>query len=97
MGGNVFSQDAIRIAIANSQPALVLDLAPLGYPAAKLRFQIAPFAHPAYSNCLMGQQHRVKAKRRRRKAYLERKRTAAKAPRRSAKPRGKKASEETPS
>jgi hypothetical protein len=39
----------------------------------------------------MGQQHRVTAKRIRRKAYLERKRVAANAPRRPAtKPRAKK-------
>jgi hypothetical protein len=39
----------------------------------------------------MGQQHRVTAKRKRRKAYVERQRVAAKAPRLStAKPRAKK-------
>lgn len=61
------------------------------------RFQIAPPALPAYSNGLMGQQHRVKVKRKRRTAYLERKRVAAKAPRRpAAKARGKKAAAAAP-
>jgi len=41
------------------------------------RFEIASPALPAYSSCLMGQQHRVTAKRKRRKAYVERKRVAA--------------------
>jgi hypothetical protein len=55
------------------------------------RFQIASLPLPAYSNCLMGQQHRVTVKRKRRKAYVERKRAAAKAPRRpAAKSRAKK-------
>jgi hypothetical protein len=54
-------------------------------------FQIAPLALPAYSNWLMGQQHRVTVKRKRRKAYVERKRAAAKVPRPTAgKPRSKK-------
>jgi hypothetical protein len=46
--------------------------------------QIASHALPAYSNTLMGQQHRVRAKRTRRKAYLERKRAANKTWRRPA-------------
>jgi hypothetical protein len=54
---------------------------------------------PAYSNCLMGQQHRVTVKRRRRKAYLERQKVAAaaRAPRRTAtaKTRAKKTTEKT--
>ena len=49
---------------------------------------------PAYSNGLMGQQHRVTVKRKRRQAYLERlrvKAAAASAPRRAAaKTKGKK-------
>jgi hypothetical protein len=61
------------------------------------RFQIAQLVLPAYSNCLMGQQHRVKVKRQRRKAYLERKRTVARAPRRPAtKARSKKAAAPAP-
>jgi hypothetical protein len=48
------------------------------------RFLIAELALPAYSESLMGQQHRVTAKRKRRKAYLERRRAAEKAPRRTA-------------
>ena len=59
--------------------------------------KIAPGALPAYSNCLMGQQHRVTVKRKRRKAYIERQRViaAASAPRRAAavKPRAKKTAE----
>jgi hypothetical protein len=63
----------------------------LPVPLSGARFQIAPRALPAYSNCLMGQQHRVTVKRKRRKAYVERKRVAAKAPRRmGAKSRAKK-------
>jgi hypothetical protein len=46
--------------------------------------QIALPTLPAYSNSLMGQQHRVRAKRSRRKAYLERKRAASKTRRRPA-------------
>jgi hypothetical protein len=43
----------------------------------------------------MGQQHRVTVKRKRRKAYLERRRVTSKAPRLStAKPRGKKTAAE---
>jgi hypothetical protein len=48
----------------------------------QLSFQIASRSLPAYSNFLMGQQHRVSVKRKRRKAYLERKRTSATATRR---------------
>jgi hypothetical protein len=89
VSGSVFSRELVKIAIPNScappfSPALILEA----------RFQIAPVALPAYSNCLMGQQHRVRAKRKRHKAYLERKRLAAKARRRTAKPRGKKAAAE---
>jgi hypothetical protein len=54
--------------------------------------EIASSALPPYINRFMGQQHRVKVKRKRRKAYVERKRAAAKAPRRPAvKSRSKKA------
>ncbi|MEO6872402.1 MAG: hypothetical protein ABI233_09320 [Chthoniobacterales bacterium] len=61
-------------------------------------FGIAPATVPAYSNCLMGQQHRVTVKRRRRKAYDERRKAAAaaSAPRRAAaKTRSKKTAEKT--
>jgi hypothetical protein len=61
------------------------------------RFEIAPPGTPAYSNCLMGQQHRVKAKRQRRKAYRERKRVAAAAQRRTSKARSKKTTAEAAS
>ncbi len=63
--------------------------------------QIARAVLPAYSNCLMGQQHRVTVKRKRRKAYNERQRVAAaaKAPRRApaAKTRAKKTTAVKPS
>jgi hypothetical protein len=48
------------------------------------RLEIAHHQLSAYSNSRMGQQHRVRAKRQRRKAYLERKRVAASRPRRPA-------------
>jgi hypothetical protein len=57
----------------------------------RARIEIAPELVPAYSNGLMGQQHRVTVKRKRRKAYVERKRVLAKAPRpAAAKTRAKK-------
>lgn len=60
------------------------------------RIEIAPRVLPAYSTSRMGQQHRVIVKRKRRKAYVERKRVAAavKTPRRpAAKTRAKKTTE----
>lgn len=62
-------------------------------PSAESRddLEIASALLPAYRDCLMGQQHRVTVKRKRRQAYIERKRVAAKTPRRApAKSRSKK-------
>jgi hypothetical protein len=56
-------------------------------------FRVAPAVLQLYRKRFMGQQHRVRTKRKRRLAYLERKKTAARAPRReTAKTKVKKAS-----
>lgn len=52
---------------------------------------LAPLPVRPYKKRFMGQQHRVKTKRKRRQAYLERKKEAAKATRRIApKPKARK-------
>jgi len=79
-----------QIGICNSNLRTSLPASP--HATSELQSQIAGRALLAYSKRRMGQQHRVVAKRKRRKAYLERKRVSANAPRRSnAKPRAKKA------
>jgi hypothetical protein len=61
------------------------------FSAASARFPIAPQPPPLYRKRSMGQQHRVRAKRKRRRAYLDRKKAALKAiPREMPKAKAKK-------
>jgi hypothetical protein len=91
VSGSVFSRELVKIAIREFTHAPVF---PTLIRAA--RFQIAPVALPAYSNCLMGQQHRVRRSESGTKPIWNGKRLAAKARRRTAKPRGKKAAADEP-
>jgi hypothetical protein len=58
--------------------------------ATTLNSAFAQLAFPTYRHGLMGQQHRVRTKRKRRRAYLQRKKDTVKAARQAPKGRAKK-------